>query len=144
MTEVELRHAEDLLSSLAAEGVPFVVVGSLARLWLAEAPLARPPRDVDILVPGDIDSLNRLVGCLIARDFTVRSWTDPVEMPLDPVRLRGRFYLRANDHGGELTVDATYESPLLSFADAWERHFPHGKIAVACTADLARFRWPRE
>jgi hypothetical protein len=47
MAELDLADAEAVLSALAGRGVPYVVVGSLARRWLS--PEAPAPRDVDIL-----------------------------------------------------------------------------------------------
>jgi hypothetical protein len=137
-------EAVRVLTALAGQGVRCVVVGSLARRWLS--PDAAPaPRDVDVLVPGDAASLDRLVGSLLALGFEVFSWTDPVRPPVDPDLLRGRYYLRAvrEDRRGRLVVDATYESPLLSFDEAWAHRRERGDVAVACPEDLERFRWPR-
>jgi hypothetical protein len=141
-----LAEAASLLTALAGRGVPFVVLGSLARQWLsAEAP-ARPPHDVDILVSNEIDSLNRLVQSLIEYGFAVHSWDEPVRPPVDPYRLQGRFYLRAvrvSKTGSRLVLDATYESACLPFEEAWRRRINRGAIAVASPDDLDRFQWPR-
>ncbi len=91
---VDLAEAASLLTALALRDVPFVVVGSLARQWLAAADPARPAHDVDILVPSAIDSLNRLVQSLIEHGFAVHCWDEPVRPPVEPNRLQGRCYLR--------------------------------------------------
>src|SRR5262245_3282628 len=117
---VDLAKASRVLSVLAERELPYVVVGSLARCLLGAQPPAQPPGDVDLLAPGDLATLNRLVEVLLELGFTVYSWQDPVRPPLEGERLRGRFYLRAV-RGSGLVLDVTYESPLLPFSDAWQR-----------------------
>jgi hypothetical protein len=98
------------------------------------------------MVPDDSECIDRLVWALIDLGFEVRSWQDPVRPPVDPRLLRGRYYLRAtrtNEGGSPLVLDATYESPLLPFDDAWRRRVMRGDLAVASREDLDRFRWPR-
>jgi hypothetical protein len=143
---VNLAEAASLLTALARRGAAFVVVGSLARHWLSPEASAQTPHDVDILVPNEIDSLNRLVQWLIEFGFAVYSWQERVCPPLDVQRLERRFYLRAvrvSGLGTRLVLDATYESPLLSFAEAWGRRLHRLDIGVASPEDLDRFQWPR-
>jgi SAM-dependent methyltransferase len=141
---VDLGEAAELLTALAGRNINFVVIGSLARQWLSTEPLMQPPHDVDILVPGECNSLNHLVQSLMEWGFAVHSWDEPVRAPLDPYRLLGRYYLRAvrvNKRGGRLVLDATYESPaLLPFEEVWQRRTLFGPIAVASSDDLDRFQ----
>ncbi|MDB5389697.1 MAG: methylase domain protein [Planctomycetaceae bacterium] len=144
---IDLVEAANLLAALTERGVSFVIVGSLASYWLSSNIPERLPNDIDILVPNQIASLNLLVQCLLDMEFVVYSWGDQIRTPIDPDHLRGRFYLRAirvSGSGGRLVLDATYESPLLPFADAWQRRIPVSQFAIASPADLNRLQWPRQ
>jgi hypothetical protein len=138
---IDLAEAEELLTALADVGIGFVVVGSLARLWLGVS--ADLPRDVDILLEDAGDSLDRLVLTLRELGFAAESWGEPVGLPLDRAVLSGRFYLRfrRERQGKTLIADATYESPLLSFREAWGRRVQRGAFALASPEDEKRFRW---
>lgn len=108
---VDLPATAALLEALRAEGHRFTLFGSFAR-WLHD-PAGRAPADADIRVDVDEAALGALLASLAARGFAIRSWGEPVALPLALDLYRGRHYFRAeriDRHGARVRLDIDYES----------------------------------
>lgn len=90
---VDLAATAALLDALRTEGHRFTVFGSFAR-WLQD-PACVTPADADLQVAPDETALGALLQSLAARGFSLRSWSDPVALPLTLDAWRGRHYFRA-------------------------------------------------
>lgn len=90
---VDLAATAALLETLRAEGHRFTVFGSFAR-WLQD-PASATPADADLQLAPDEDALDALLQSLARRGFSLRSWSDPVVVPLRLDLYRGRHYFRA-------------------------------------------------
>lgn len=131
---IDMKEALATLEALSKVG-RFVVIGGLAIALVAPEALDRPPPDADVLVPESIASLDPLVECLIGLGFSVRSWGDPVSLPLSQSGIKDRHYLRATR--GQLVVDLTFAAPE-AFQTAWERAVTVQGVPVAGRAELRR------
>lgn len=99
---VDLAATAALLDALRAEGHRFTVFGSFAR-WLQD-PASVTPADADLRIAPDDVELDALLQSLARRGFSLRSWSDPVALPLRLDAYRGRHYFRAEriDRAGAL------------------------------------------
>lgn len=109
-SSLELQAALALLHALRDASFEFAVYGSFAA-WLKDGN-ARPPADLDLLVPPEEISLNALLGWLQARHFRLSCWQKPLSLPIRLADYRGRYYFRAErrDRQGQvLRLDLTFE-----------------------------------
>lgn len=101
---IDLPGSAQLLAALRADGFDYAVYGSYPA-WLADpAAAARPPGDVDLLLPRDPGQLQRLADWLRERGFVLSLWGEPLAAPLTLALLEAHHYLRAErrDRGGGL------------------------------------------
>ena len=107
---VDLAATATLLEALRAEGHRFTLFGSFAR-WLQD-PASVAPADADLRMTPDAAALDALLQSLARRGFSLRSWSDPVALPLRLDAYRGRHYFRAEriDRTGALVrLDLCFE-----------------------------------
>jgi hypothetical protein len=140
------------LHQLVAAGIPFGVLGTFAlRLHYPTLP-RRLVADCDLLLPPIPAGLNALTELLQAGGWAVTLWEQPVTLPLQPIDLTGKYYLRARQAGAVL--DCAYENDFLSWPEFWASCHWHQelplltptailrqKAQVARPADLAVLRW---
>lgn len=104
---IDLAATAALLDAMRADGFDVVVHGSWAA-WSRDPANARPPGDLDLVVPRDEDALRRLVAWLLARGFDGTFWGEPLAAPPDLATLARHHYLRAERRardGGLIRVD---------------------------------------
>ena len=107
--------------------------------------------DCDLLPP-DSAGLNTLTNLLQATNWRITLWEQPVELPLRPTDLMGKYYLRARQAGAML--DCAYENDFLSWPEfrascQWHHGLPlltpaailRQKAQVGRPPDLAVLRW---
>lgn len=107
---IDLAATAALLEALRAEGHRFTVFGSFAR-WL-QNPALVTPADADLQVASDEGAVSALLQSLAARGFSLRSWSDPVALPVHLTAYRGRHYFRAervDPAGALIRLDLCYE-----------------------------------
>lgn len=124
-SRLELQAALALLHALRDAGFEFAVYGSFAA-WLKDGN-ARPPADLDLLVPPEEISLNALLGWLQARHFRLSCWQKPLSLPIRLADYRGRYYFRAErrDRQGQvLRLDLTFEQDGESITERLRRARP--------------------
>lgn len=134
-----LEAARPLLEALERAGVPFLVIGTAALTRLRPELLTAPPRDVDLLLPDALPALEGFARAAAALGWEVTSWDEPVAPPLDPLVLRGRFYLRARRPPGPV-VDATYECAPLPWDEALLRAGRADGLPMAALEDVLHLK----
>jgi len=108
-----------VLHELCTAGIRFVVIGSFGLKYvLPEAlDLGYDPRDVDILLPPQLEEVARMIRLMIQLGFKCQSWDVVLHDDVDPSFLAQRIYIRCLR--GSIVVDATYEFPGFTFEEAW-------------------------
>ncbi len=118
---IDLASARALLAEIVSRGFRLVVFGSLARVFSGETVEAH---DVDFLMPAVDSEVGGLLGFLKSREFELRCWEDPLDIPVALSDFHGRYYFRAqrmDRSGARLQIDVNFESDVLPFEEAWPR-----------------------
>jgi hypothetical protein len=108
--QADVAEGHAVLGALRAAGVDFVVHGSFAALLEGHE---AAPADLDLVVPAVGPHLARTLAILAGRGYDLRCWDEPVALPLDLDRWRGRRYFRAHRldrRGSGLQVDVMFET----------------------------------
>lgn len=106
---IDVAEGRGILRRLRGEGFEFEIVGSF-RPWMEDAPAtsARPPSDIDLVVPDDAERLRALLQRLEGQSFRFSLWGDPVNADVRPETVRAHHYLRAerlSPDGALLRID---------------------------------------
>lgn len=132
-TPLELA-ARELAPALQQRGVVPLVIGSFALVRIAPQLLDHTPRDLDLLLPDDLSTLEGAHETLVHLGYLVTSWEEALTLPLDRAQLSGRYYLRARREA--VIVDLTYECPRLDYHEALRRAVSLPPWQLAALDDL--------
>lgn len=133
---IDLQASLSCLRALAAAFPDFVVYGSYAR-WLHGEALERLPSDVDLLVPDDIEQLQKLVLWFEAQGFQIARWGAPLASRAVPLAANAAHYFRAQRlrASGELCViDVCFEDAEISYPAALSQATALGGLKVLPSA----------
>lgn len=112
---IDVAAGRGILQYLRGHGFEFEIVGSF-RPWMEGAPAtpARPPGDIDLVVPDDAERLRALLHRLEGLSFRFSLWGDLVNADVRPETVRAHHYLRAErlePDGALLQIDISIADP---------------------------------
>jgi hypothetical protein len=113
MSALPLEHLAylELLHRLQSREVRFALTGSFALRLLMDVLGGEPVPDCDLFLEPSADNLQRWAALLVEDGWALTVWNEPLGVPLELERLRGKYYVRARK--GALVLDGTYEHDTL-------------------------------